>query len=99
MIYFDEDNDRKFDVPVLDGVSARLDIWTARASRQPSLRHLHGRLFVGNALLQQLYVLLHVEDLLHHLSGSDRTRSSRTPPILVNVTAESECMNTFVTDV
>ena len=54
-------------VPVLYWVTAALDVGASGPGSEAGLCHLHGRLLVLNALLQQLNVLLHVEDFLQYL--------------------------------
>ena len=51
-------------------VAARLHVGSASPRLQSSLGDHHCRLFVLNALLQQLNVLVHVEDLLKNLHRS-----------------------------
>ena len=54
-------------VPVLRWIAAGFHVGSARSCLESSLRDHHGRLLVLDALLEQLDVFVHVEDLLENL--------------------------------
>lgn len=60
--------------PVLYGIAAKLNIWTASPGVQTGLGHLHGCLFILNGLLEQFDVLLHIEDLLENLKARQKKK-------------------------
>lgn len=58
---------------MLYGVPASLDVGSSGPGGESGLGDLHGGLFVLDALLQELNVLLHVKDLLQNLPGRKPT--------------------------
>ena len=69
---------RSINSPVLYDVTTRLDVGSARARGESRLGDLHGRFLVFDALLQQLNVLLHVEDLLQSLNTTNARHEADT---------------------
>ena len=63
-------------MPVLNWISAQLNIWSSGSCVQASLGYLHGILLILNSLLEKFNVLLHIEDFLQNLQHIIRNLNS-----------------------